>query len=119
MKNELPSTCRKPTQDELDKQKRERDILLSLGIDIYMFDEGTWNPDVDKDRTMAMLLVKQGKEIPEELRDRLLKYKRDEEAEKKQGCFGWLSLSLCFCVYCGGTFFLWYGNFVCRKYHKA
>ena len=83
-KNELPSTCRKPTQDELDKQKRERDILLSLGIDIYMFDEGTWNPDVDKDRTMAMLLVKQGKEIPEELRDRLLKYKRDEEAEKKQ-----------------------------------
>lgn len=68
------------SQEEIEKRKRRDKQLAEVGISTSVFDFFFFNGHEDEDVLEAMILVNEGKEIPEELKEKLLK--KRQEAEK-------------------------------------
>ena len=77
------------TDEQQAQQKRKFDLYDEYGIPYGIFD-GThvgeqFRSQKDKDRDAARILIMQGKDIPEDLKERLLSYKNQEQKMKRQG----------------------------------
>lgn len=60
--------------------------LEALGIEVDVFDDDEpYDVQREKDVSEATLLVLQGKEVPEELEERLLEYKRKHQVAETMG----------------------------------
>lgn len=70
------------TEEELQDRMRIAEELEKLGISISKFD--TADGHEDKDEMQAIILVKQGKNIPEDLKERLMDKKRMADKKSKQ-----------------------------------
>lgn len=75
-----------PTEAEILKRKEQIKKLKSLGIEVNVLD-GYDDPEEyeeDIDKLKASILIKQGKELPKDLEERLLQKKKRAD-KKKQG----------------------------------
>lgn len=78
----MMAQVRKPTEQEI-KLSIEREKLYDYyGIPYAIFCELNIPKNVDKDWSEAIVLISQGKPIPKDLEDRLLKYKKEKILEK-------------------------------------
>lgn len=70
-----------PTQAEIEEKERRKKKLKSLGIDIDVIDDGIESEDIDK--LQARILIMDGKDIPKDLEEKLLKKKRKATHNQK------------------------------------
>lgn len=72
---------RERTQQEKDEEQRKIDYAESLGIKLDFFDDvGEDNEEKERDRDLALYYILIGEDIPEDLMDRLMKYKKEDES---------------------------------------
>lgn len=71
---------RERTQQEKDEEERKIRYARSLGIMLDCFDgSGEIDKKKERDRWEALYYIEIGKEIPKDLMERLLKYKKEDE----------------------------------------
>ena len=77
---------RERTQQEKDEEERKIAYARSLGIPLDCFDAGIEEEDEQKerDRWKALYYIEIGEDIPEDLMERLLEYKREDEISQKE-----------------------------------
>lgn len=72
---------RERTQQEKDAEQRRIDYAESLGIKLDFFDDvGEDDKEKERDRDLALYYILIGEDIPEDLMDRLMKYKKEDES---------------------------------------
>lgn len=78
----LPLGYQPQSEEEIRMTEEKEKLYEYYGIPYGVID-GIDNPnkeiEIEKDRTTAQILIMQGKEIPKELEQRLLKYKEEEK----------------------------------------
>ena len=78
----LPLVYQPQSEEEIKMTEEKEKLYEYYGIPYGVID-GAENPskkiEIEKDRTTAQILIMQGKEIPKELEQRLLKYKEEEK----------------------------------------
>lgn len=67
------------SKEEIEKRIRQNKQLEEVGISTSNFDFFFFNGHEDEDVLEAMILVNKGQEIPEELKEKLLKKKKEAE----------------------------------------
>jgi len=70
-----------PTPEQGEQEERKFALYDTYGIPYGIFDGEQYLTQKDKDRSKAMLLIMQGKDLPEELKKKLLKYKKADEIQ--------------------------------------
>lgn len=76
---------RERTQQEKDAEQRRIDYAESLGIKLDFFDDvGEDDKEKERDRDLALYYILIGEDIPEDLMERLLEYKREDELSQKE-----------------------------------
>ncbi len=70
---------KQPTEIELMERKKMYDEAEELGLDLMAFDVETEDNDERKDVHKAIFFLGTGRQIPKEIRDRLLKRKQQRE----------------------------------------
>lgn len=66
-------------QEEIEKRMRRDKQLEAVGISASNFDFFFFDGYEDEDALEALILVNEGKEIPQELKEKLLKKKKEAE----------------------------------------
>lgn len=73
------------TQQEKDEEERKIAYARSLGIPLDCFDKDIEeNEQKERDRWKALYYIEIGEDIPEDLMERLLEYKRKDEISQKE-----------------------------------
>lgn len=76
---------RERTQQEKDEEERKIAYARSLGIPLDYFDKDIEeNEQKERDRWKALYYIEIGEDIPEDLMERLLEYKREDEISQKE-----------------------------------
>ena len=81
MKNSfLPLGYVPQTEEQIAETERRENLYEYYGIPYGVFDgeEKVDSNEIEKDRTEAQILIMQGKEIPKDLEERLLRYKKEQ-----------------------------------------
>ena len=76
---------RERTQQEKDEEERKIAYARSLGIPLDYFDKDIEeNEQKERDRWKTLYYIEIGEDIPEDLMERLLEYKREDELSQKE-----------------------------------
>ena len=78
-KSFLPLGYVPQTEEQIAETERREKLYDYYGIPYGIFDgdENVDSIEIEKDRTEAQILIMQGKEIPKDLEERLLRYKEE------------------------------------------
>ena len=79
-KSFLPLGYVPQTEEQIAETERRENLYDYYGIPYGIFDgdEKEDSTEIEKDRTEAQILIMQGKEIPKDLEERLLRYKEKD-----------------------------------------
>lgn len=79
-KSFLPLGYVPQTEEQITETERRENLYDYYGIPYGIFDgdEKVDSIEIEKDRTEAQILIMQGKEIPKDLEERLLRYKEQD-----------------------------------------
>lgn len=79
-KSFLPLGYVPQTEEQITETERRENLYDYYGIPYGIFDgdEKDDSIEIEKDRTEAQILIMQGKEIPKDLEERLLRYKEQD-----------------------------------------
>lgn len=78
----LPLGYQPQSEEEIKMTEEKEKLYEYYGIPYGVIDGSEKEEkdiEIEKDRTTAQILIKQGKEIPEDLKNRLLQYKEHEK----------------------------------------
>lgn len=83
--NYLPFGYKEQTSEQIKKQTEKFRLYDYYGIPYGIFDESqiTENNKIESDREKARLMIMKGEDIPKELAEQLLKYKKENLYNKK------------------------------------
>jgi len=76
-----------PTQSDILKEMEQIKKMESLGIEVDVFDgsDEAEEYEEDIDKLKASILIKQGKELPKDLEERLIQKKKRADSKKHKG----------------------------------